>query len=212
MVQVARRKFGVDLVEISSAGQSPFQNLSAFRLKLKVKDNKTLPLEVVYQKAKIWSLDEQTPDLLSIRDEGPQGAAAAKRDANERRRKYNNSPLQRFTLNIGGEVHHFDITHQDAFYNWLYFIGLSQNPELLKAVLDLSGGNHAFSDIFFTHASRQGNRFASQARSVAMALGLLNSGKRAEFERIFRPDKDLYTHIKENTFEQFKDLVYGSGT
>ncbi len=130
----------IKVFEISRAGDYP---LSAFYLTLKIDDKLTLPLEVIYQSAKVWGPSGEPRDLSTIDASGKRHVSAsrqAKKDANlMRNRQQEGIRLKSFIIKIGEYQQDFPIEpDHDAFYNWIYILTLRQHEHLYKHVKEMS--------------------------------------------------------------------------
>lgn len=229
LAEAAREQLNIRVIEISRAantdGAKPaypayVKKLSAFKLEVLITKSprKKLPLEVVYQKAKVWEgREDNLTDLATLRLKGVKGGRAAKKEANQQRAA--GSILKKFCIKIGDCCRDFPIEPKDAFYNWLYILSIRQehNKDLYDAILKevenetLEG--IGFSDIFFKKEGKGGERYSCQARAVAIFVGL-HSARREDLERIFPSDKSLYDYLineefLKESFGKFCECVYG---
>lgn len=224
LAEAAREQLNIRVIEISRAAvagqelKAEYDKLSAFKLRVLIIDRKQLPLEVVYQSAKVWegSGDEQV-DLAQKDLKGVKGGRVAKKEANAQRAS--RARLIKFRIKINDLFGDFPIHPEDAFYNWLYILSLRQehnkklSDAILKEVEETKLDGIGFSDIFFKKKDKLGVRYNCQARAVAIFVGL-HSVCREELEKIFHRDKSLYDYLinKEFTkesFGKFCECVYG---
>ncbi len=118
------------ILEISTKSLNPIGiKASAFNLQLKLKNSLPSSVESFYQGSKVFERGGPYIDLYSG------SAMAAKKDE----RIQSSGKLLGF--HFGG----IDWGLNDYFYDWLYLMGLHQNPELAKEILNFN----AFSDIEF---------------------------------------------------------------
>lgn len=202
------------VIEVSRAGTIA-RDLSAFRLQLSILPNRLLPLEVVYQSAKVWNADRECKDLLTIDLKGVRGSRRAKKAANSKR--VEKTTLVSFCLKVGQAQEEFATKPFDAFYNWLYITTLRQphNRELVNSVLEavkhLDTSHIGFCDVFFKSEDKLGTRYNCQARSVAVFVGLLRSDAEA-IDRHFPAWESLEEALKsgdaKNSFSDFVSYVY----
>lgn len=202
------------VIEVSRAGTIA-RDLSAFRLQLSVLPNHRLPLEVVYQSAKVWDTDSECKDLLTVDLQGVSGSRRAKKAANSKR--VEKTTLKSFCLRIGEVQQAFATKPFDAFYNWLYITTLRQphNHELVESVLNsiehLETARIGFCDVFFKSEDKLGARYNCQARAVALFVGLMRSSPEA-LERLFPAWESLKEALAsgaaKSRFSEFLSCVY----
>lgn len=143
------------LLETSSkSSEKVGQRLSAFSLKIKLKDG-TYPLESVYQGSKVF---EHGGPFTEIFDMPP-------REAKRFIRENDCGRLTGFQL----EGRKYPLSPKNAFYDWLYIRSLEEHSEWIRKNVRYD----AFTDIEFNPA-RQVN---CQARAFAEYLSLLQRGK-----------------------------------
>jgi hypothetical protein len=216
----AARHEGIKIYEISRAGED-FSEFSAFKLLVQVKPNYIkLPLEIVYQYAKLWEgkdeavnpLDE---DALISGKPGVKKSRAVKKKVKE---MGEGKVLKCFQINFGGgEKVNFSHKPEDAFYNWLYIMTLRQrhnrelNERLLKLLSDKLEESETigFSDIFFTYKGKQVVRYNCQARAVAQYLSIYRFCEK-EIDEIF-PQTDSLYEIRDRLsiiYNKFVDFAY----
>lgn len=228
LAEAAREQLNIRVIEISRAAvagqelKAEYDKLSAFKLRVLIIDRKQLPLEVVYQSAKVWegSGDEQV-DLAQKDLKGVKGGRVAKKEANAQRAS--RARLIKFRIKINDLFGDFPIHPEDAFYNWLYILSLRQehnkklSDAILKEVEETKLDGIGFSDIFFKKKDKLGVRYNCQARAVAIFVGLYfadrDSEDRKKMDEIFPSDKSLYDYLSEESrkksFEGFCQHVYG---
>lgn len=144
-----------NILEISS--KSPVQlgiSLSAFNLKYDL-NGVLLPLECVYQSAKVFELGGPYKDLLVG------SPLDSKRDV----RLSNSGLLIGFELN----GRRFPTEPKTLFYDWLYCNAIHNHNELSKKIQEYE----CFTDIEYN----QQRSINSQARSAAIYVGLCKSKK-----------------------------------
>lgn len=223
LIAAANGKLGIRVFEISRAASglatTPTfgEHLSAFKLEAIItKDSwKRLPVEVVYQKAKVWEGDEESlPDLSLISLYGVIGSKIAKSEAAQKR-----TALKQFSIRIGNQTRNFPIDPPDAFYNWLYLTALRHQhnkilyDRLIEEIRKQDLGRIGFSDIFFTKQSETRTRYACQARTIAILAGLDRTHEN-ELDILFPRNQSLEEYITDEellkrSFEGFIKLVYG---
>jgi len=205
--------------EISRAGED-FSELSAFNLLVRVDDKREIPLEVVYQYAKLWEGEPESVPLNSLpsSEQHVKKSRAAKKEAKERGK---DKKLVGFQINFGdGEKIDFPNKPEDSFFNWLYIMALRQhrNRELHERLLDLIKAPAqqpiGFSDIFFAPHSKKVIRYNCQARAVAQYLSIYCFRKEKVGE-VFPPQSaslyDIRDHLR-HFYDEFVHLVYPSHT
>ena len=215
----AAHEKGISIYEISRVGER-YSKLSAFKLLVKVKSDLTLPLEVVYQYAKLWEGEPESVPLNSLPSskQGVKKSRAAKKEAKERGK---DKKLVGFQINFGdGEKIDFPNKPEDSFFNWLYIMALRQhrNRELHERLLDLIKAPAqqpiGFSDIFFAPHSKKVIRYNCQARAVAQYLSIYCFRKEKVGE-VFPPQSaslyDIRDHLR-HFYDEFVHLVYPSHT
>lgn len=218
----AAHEKGISIYEISRVGER-YSKLSAFKLLVKVKSDLTLPLEVVYQYAKVWEGElESTPlNNLPLSARGIKGSRASKKEAKERGK---GKQLKGFQINFGyGEKIDFPHKPEDAFYNWLYIMTLRQlhNQKIHEDLLLLLESDDqremgfsdflGFSDIFFVKKGKKVIRYNCQAKAVAQYLSICHfHGEK--IEGIFPITNSLYEarNRLERLFSDFVQLAYPS--
>jgi len=207
---------GISIYEISRVGER-YSKLSAFKLLVKAKSDLILPLEIVYQYAKLWEGElESTPfDTLPLSARGVKGSRASKKEARERGK---GKQLKGFQINFGyGEKIDFPHKPEDAFYNWLYITTLRQrhNQKIHEdLLLLLRSDDHmaiGFSDIFFVPMGKKVIRYNCQAKAVAQYLSIYRF-YREKIEDIFPITNSLYEVRAQlrSLFSRFVQLAYPS--
>lgn len=216
----AARHEGIKIYEISRAGED-FSEFSAFKLLVQVKPNyRELPLEIVYQCAKLWEGEDEAVNPLD-KDEAVNPLdvdaliSAVKKEVKE---MGEGKVLKCFQINFGGgEKVDFSHKPEDAFYNWLYIMTLRQrhnrelNERLLKLLSDKLEESETigFSDIFFTYKGKQVVRYNCQARAVAQYLSIYRFCEK-EIDEIF-PQTDSLYEIRDRLsiiYNKFVDFAY----
>lgn len=124
--------------------------LSAFNLKVKLNNNRSISVECLFQSSKVFEFGGPFLDLLD------KSSKEAKQDP----RLKSSGDLIKFNC-FGNE---FPLEPKTGFYNWLYLKGLCHNPELAKELLAYD----AFTDIVF-NPKKQIN---SQAEAAALFVSL----------------------------------------
>lgn len=169
----------LQILEISTKSELALgSSLSAFNLKYKDSESgKEYSLENVFQSSKKYKWGGPYLDMLSL------SPADAKRDT----RHHTSGEL------IGFKLNDWDcpLEPKTMFYDWIYCKSLSQNPMLVKKLLQ--EGYNAFTDIEFNHEKS----INCQARSVAIFVGLSKRGLLEEYldnkekwETIYRDPKE----------------------
>ena len=217
----AAHEKGISIYEISRVGER-YSKLSAFKLLVKVKSDLTLPLEVVYQYAKLWEGEPESVPLNSLPSskQGVKKSRAAKKEAKERGK---DKKLVGFQINFGDGVKiDFPNKPEDSFFNWLYIMALRQdcdrNRKLHERLLRLIEAHPqqpiGFSDIFFAPHSKKVIRYNCQARAVAQYLSIYRFRKEKVGE-VFPPQSaslyDIRDHLR-HFYDEFVHLVYPSHT
>jgi hypothetical protein len=208
----AAHEKGISIYEISRVGER-YSKLSAFKLLVKVKSDLTLPLEVVYQYAKLWEGEPESVPLNSLPSskQGVKKSRAAKKEAKERGK---DKKLVGFQINFGDGVK-IDFPNEpvDSFFNWLYIVALRQHRNLHKRLLRLIEAHPqqpiGFSDIFFAPHSKKVIRYNCQARAVAQYLSIY-CFRKEKVEEVFPPSTSLYdirNHLR-RFYDEFVHLVY----
>jgi len=143
------------ILEISTKSQEKLGiSLSAFNLKLKLKNGDMVSVESAFQSSKVFENGGPFIDLLGI------DGKKIKRD--ERLKKSGN--LKRFLF----ENSEWKLEPKSSFYDWLYLNALNQNKNLSKKLLTYNG----FTDIEFNPKKQ----FNCQARSAALFVSLSRQG------------------------------------
>ena len=212
----AAHEKGISIYEISRVGER-YSKLSAFKLLVKVKSDLTLPLEVVYQYAKLWEGEPESVPLNSLPSskQGVKKSRAAKKEAKERGK---DKKLVGFQINFGDGVKiDFPNKPEDSFFNWLYIMALRQdcdrNRKLHERLLRLIEAHPqqpiGFSDIFFAPHSKKVIRYNCQARAVAQYLSIYRFRKE-KVQEVFPQRASLYD-IRDQLrhfYDEFVHLVY----
>ncbi len=159
-IHEAAREFGIErILEVSTRSKSKLGiALSAFNLTLHLKGVGTISVESAFQGGKVFRKGGPYTDLYAA------NSHKAKRDP----RLNNSGPLVAFR--IQGQL--WPLEPKTAFYDWLYITALQQHTELASELLDYDG----FTDIEFNPRKS----FSTQARSCALYVALLRSGKLEE--------------------------------
>ena len=205
---------GVHVYEISRAGED-FSELSAFNLLVRVDDKREIPLEVVYQYAKLWEGEPESVPLNSLpsSNQRVKKSRAAKKEAKERGK---DKKLVGFQINFGDGVK-IDFPNEpvDSFFNWLYIVALRQHRNLHKRLLRLIEAHPqqpiGFSDIFFAPHSKKVIRYNCQARAVAQYLSIY-CFRKEKVEEVFPRRASLYDirNYLRRFYDEFVHLVYKS--
>ena len=144
------------ILEVSSKSSVDLGiQLSAFNLMYTMSDGSRHTVETVFQAGKCFENGKQYIDLLY----------GTSYEAKKDERLHNSGCVIGFSL----EGTTFPTEPITFFYDWLYTNALNQNNELANHVIAYS----AFTDIAFNPA----RSLNCQARSVAVFVGLRNSGK-----------------------------------
>ena len=210
----AAHEKGISIYEISRVGER-YSKLSAFKLLVKVKSDLTLPLEVVYQYAKLWEGEPESVPLNSLPSskQGVKKSRAAKKEAKERGK---DKKLVGFQINFGDGVKiDFPNKPEDSFFNWLYIMALRQhhNRELHERLLRLIKAPAqqpiGFSDIFFAPHSKKVIRYNCQARAVAQYLSIY-CFRKEKVKEVFPRSASLYDIRNDlrHFYDEFVRLVY----
>ena len=149
-----RGLFAVSLEVSTKSEDNLGVQLSAFNLKIRLKNGHEVPLENVFHSSKVFQHGGPFKSLLAL------PAGEAKRDE----RLTNNGKLIGFTSNG------FDwpLTPKTIFYDWLYINTVMTYPELLSELEQFN----AFSDIEFNPKKS----INCQARSAALLVSLHKQG------------------------------------
>jgi Family of unknown function (DUF6977) len=157
--EAAARSGYSPLLEISSKSEEKLgQHLSAFHLKVPVRDAREITLEAAFQGSKVFEKAGPFTDLYSA--EGRE----AKRDP----RLQESGKLTGFTFNGFS----FPLEPKTIFYDWLYVNSIYPHREWLERLYKYAG----FTDIEF-NPSRSIN---CQARSCALFVSLMKNSKLQE--------------------------------
>lgn len=144
------------ILEVSSKSTVPFGvAASAFNLKKFVPSlGRSLPVEVIYQAAKVFEKRGPYLDLYNV----------SPREAKQDERLKNSGKIIAFHF----EGKDYPIMPGSIFYNWLYVNALLENEDLLDQICEYD----AFTDIEYN--PQRG--IACQARALAIAVGLRKVG------------------------------------
>lgn len=148
----AARKKGIHpVLEISTKSTTELgRALSAFNLKLALKDGRQISVEAAYQGGKVFDQGGPYLDLYAL--PGKQIKADP--------RLYNSGGLIAFEF----QDQRWALEPKTAFYDWLYLNALTSNPELSAELLKYNG----FTDIEFNPAKS----INCQARAAALFVAL----------------------------------------
>ena len=156
--------------------------LSAFNLKVNLRDGRSIPLEAAYQGSKVFKNGGPFNDLYDV----------SPRDAKRDERLINSGPLTGFRF----EGDDWKLEPKTAFYDWLYMYALKDHADFLRKLFEYDG----FTDIEF-NPSKSIN---CQARSCAILVSLLKKDlfpKVTEDKEIFisilRPDSFAQPHSQD---------------
>lgn len=154
---------GTRPLEVSSKSEVDFGvRLSAFNLCfIDEETNAKYKLENVFQSSKVYESGGPYLDLLSV------SPAEAKKDT----RHHTSGVLKCFKL----KDWECPLEPKTMFYDWIYCKSLSQNPDLVEALI--AGGYDAFTDIEFNH----NKSLNCQARAAAIFVTLCKRGMLKEF-------------------------------
>ncbi len=154
--EAAALKRFANVLEISSKSENPHGvKLSAFNLKLRLPDGRSVSVENAFQAGKRFEKGGPFLDLLD------KSAREAKQDP----RLSSSGNLMAFELS--GEM--WPLLPVTAFYDWLYLTALKQNSALSQVLLEFDG----FTDIEF-NPERSLN---CQAASAALFVSLVRRGE-----------------------------------
>lgn len=158
--QAAQRQLGVtSVLEISSKSQEPLGvQLSAFNLRLNLKDGRRAAVEVAYQASKVFEHGGPFLELMS----------GTSRDAKGDERLRSSGRLLEFRFEGEG----WPLEPPTAFYDWLYLKALEANPTLATQL----ASHGAFTDIEFNPEKS----INCQARSAALYVALGQAGRLEE--------------------------------
>jgi len=146
-------------LEVSTRSESKLGvALSAFNLTLRLQGLDPIFVECAFQGGKVFEDGGPYTDLYSV------SPRQARRDPRLR----NSGSLIAFKLQ--DEI--WPLEPKTVFYDWLYSTALQQNPSLASALNEYDG----FTDIEFNPRKS----FSTQARSCALYVALLRSGKLEE--------------------------------
>ena len=141
------RQQAAQILEISSKSlQQEGIWLSAFHLSYRLPDEKTVPVECVFQSSKKFSNGGPYTDLLYT----------TPREAKHDARLRESGPLESFVF-LGQT---WPLNPQTYFYDWIYIKALHDNPDLVDKVIQYD----IFTDIEFNHKKS----INCQARSAAI--------------------------------------------
>jgi len=156
--EAAKEKGIAPVLEIS--GKSPSSlgtSLSAFELRLKLPDGKSMSVECAYQGSKVFENGCRYHDLYDV----------SSREAKTDSRLKNSGDVVAFNF-MGKEC---EIEPQTAFYDWLYMKALSQKG---PSIFEELNRFQAFSDIAFN--PKRSINCQARAAAVYVALNQLESG------------------------------------
>lgn len=166
-------------IEVSSGSDTVYgKNLSAFNLKYSSGDLKGYTVESVYQGSKIFTSGGPYQELYN------RPSIVAKKDSRIRV----NDPM------IGFQLWDDDwpLIPPTGFYNYLYFLALIQNYELITAASTFE----FFSDLEFNHEKA----ISCQAESLAIFFALHRQNKVNE---ILQDKRDFLDVISDIKYERF---------
>lgn len=145
------------ILEISSKSEQDLGiQLSALSLQKIVPSlGKIVPLECVFQAGKVFEYGGPYTDLLEV----------SPKDAKRDERLRNSGRLIGFQF----EGVNYPSEPKTAFYDWMYFMAIRENPMLLPKLCDYD----AFTDIAFNPEKS----LNCQAQSAAKIVGMLRYGK-----------------------------------
>ncbi|EOB3674069.1 hypothetical protein ACHELX_000877 [Vibrio vulnificus] len=154
---VALERFkDLTILEISTKSDNPLGvQLSAFNLMINLRSNKKVPLENVFQAAKVFEHGGPFKDLLFM------SAKEAKSDI----RLKGSGELTGFFSN--GKT--WPLMPKTIFYDWLYLNAIKLDQSLSSKIINFN----AFTDIEFNPKKS----FNCQARSAALYVSLVKMGK-----------------------------------
>lgn len=156
--------------------------LSAFNLKVTLKNGSSVALENLFQASKVFELGGPYKDLLEC------SPLEAKRDE----RLKNSGNLKKFD----GEDKVWPLEPKTLYYDWIYMNAVHSNKELKEAVKKFN----SFTDIEFNPKKS----FNCQARSVALYISLYELG---EIDKVIS-DSEYY--IKLMSSQKIINSVQGS--
>ncbi|MCL4840020.1 MAG: hypothetical protein KJ058_18880 [Thermoanaerobaculia bacterium] len=160
------------VLEVSTKSEEPLgRRLSAFSLKIALRDGRQESLESTFQSSKVFENGGPFTDLLR----------AEPRDAKRDERLVSSGKLVSFQL----EGRSYPLEPKTAFYDWLYLRAVTPHEEYLRRLRRYA----AFSDIEF-NPERSLN---CQARSCATFVVLESQGLVAECARSFERFVEVLT-------------------
>jgi hypothetical protein len=152
------------LLEVSSKSDREIgRRLSAFHLKIPLKDGRLIPFECAFQGSKVFENGGPFTDLFD----------AEPRDAKRDLRLRESGRLTKFSF----DGFDFPLSPKSIFYDWLYANAIFPKREWLKRLMKVDG----FTDIEFNPEKS----LNCQARSCALFVSLERRGKLDEAMRSF---------------------------